>query len=90
MRRAAKVDSNQREIIKALKDIGASVQLLHQVGGGCPDVMVGYRGVTTLLEVKNPAGLNKVSESQKSWQNEWCGGPVWVVRSAGEAIDAVT
>ena len=90
MKRAAKVDANQREIIAALRKIGCSVQLLHQVGGGCPDVMVGFRGVTTLLEIKNPAGLNKVSESQITWQNEWRGGPVWVVRSAGEAIDTVT
>ena len=34
MRRAAKVDANQREVVAALRGAGASVQLLHAVGEG--------------------------------------------------------
>jgi hypothetical protein len=41
LRRASKVDANQREVVAALRGAGASVQLLHAVGEGCPDLLVG-------------------------------------------------
>lgn len=53
MRRAAKVDRNQAEIVDALKKAGATVQHLHSVGAGCPDLLVGYRGRNFLIEVKD-------------------------------------
>ena len=40
---AARVDANQPEIVKALRGVGATVQHLHKVGQGCPDLMVGWR-----------------------------------------------
>ena len=52
MRRAAKIDANQTEIVKALRQVGASVQSLASTGKGCPDLLVGFRGVNWLLEVK--------------------------------------
>jgi hypothetical protein len=50
MRRAAKVDANQTEIVQALRQIGAVVQSLAAVGNGCPDLLVGYRNRLFLLE----------------------------------------
>ena len=44
MRRAARVDRNQAEIVVALRAGGASVQPLHAVGKGVPDLLVGWRG----------------------------------------------
>ena len=55
MRRAAAVDANQSEIVAALRKAGVTVTPLHQVGGGCPDLLCGFRGVNTLLEVKDHA-----------------------------------
>ncbi len=52
MRRAANVDRNQPEIVAALRAAGATVEYLHAVGGGCPDLLVGYRGANYVLEVK--------------------------------------
>ena len=47
-RRAAKVDANQGEIVKALRAIpGVSVELDHD------DILVGYKGVTYWYELKN-------------------------------------
>lgn len=46
MRRAAKVDDNQGEIVQALKHTSARIQHLHQLGGGCPDLLVGLGGLT--------------------------------------------
>ena len=44
MRRQAKVDANQSDIVAGLRSIGATVQPLHAVGKGCPDLLIGYRG----------------------------------------------
>jgi hypothetical protein len=92
MRRAAKVDANQAEIVAALRKIGASVQPLHAVGAGCPDLLVGWRGITTLLEVKDgkkPPSARKLTEDQVRWHAEWRG-QVTVVETIEQAIEAVT
>ena len=58
--KAAKTDANQKAIVEALRKAGASVQLLHRVGGGCPDLLVGYRDHNFLFECKTSHGaLNK-------------------------------
>lgn len=96
-RRASK-DRNHRPITRALQRCGASVQELHAVGGGVPDLLVGYRGRTLLLEVKNPDtryGQEKNDNScgtlqrQEDWRAAWRGSPVVVVRSIDEALLAI-
>lgn len=51
MRRDSRIDVNQPEIVKALKDAGCSIQHLHFVGGGCPDILVGCDGLTIFGEI---------------------------------------
>ena len=51
--RAAKVDKNQTEIVEAFRKLGFSVQHLHTVGGGVPDLLVGRGGINLLVEVKD-------------------------------------
>jgi hypothetical protein len=92
MRRAAKVDANQAEIVEALRRIGASVQPLHAVGQGCPDLLVGWRGIVSLLEVKDgskPPSARKLTEDQVKWHAEWRG-QVAVVENVEQAIEAIT
>ena len=92
MRRAAKVDANQAEIVEALRKIGASVQPLHAVGQGCPDLLVGWRGIVSLLEVKDgskPPSARKLTEDQVKWHAEWRG-QVAVVENVEQAIEAIT
>lgn len=83
---AKKTDGNQKDVVKALEKIGAIVQSLGEVGKGCPDLMVGYRGYTILMEVKDPDGKNRLEQSQKDWIKAWKGSPVHVVRSETEAV----
>ena len=88
MRRAAKVDDNQQEIVNALRDIGAVVFLI-----GRPfDLLVAFRGHLFLLEVKNPDGRNKLGLSQEAdiLSLSLVGVEVHVVRSVEEALSAVT
>ena len=48
MRRAARVDANQAEIVAALRQAGASVWII-----GIPvDLLVGFRGMTIAVEIK--------------------------------------
>lgn len=92
MRRAAKVDANQAEIVAALRQIGASVQPLHAVGQGCPDLLVGWRGMVSLLEIKDgskPPSARKLTPDQEKWHAAWRG-QVAVVENVEQAIEAIT
>ena len=91
MRRAAKTDANQREVVAALRAAGASVQLLHAVGEGCPDLLVGYKGLNMLLEVKDgskPPSAQKLTPQQEEWHRDWRGHRV-VVNSPEAALTAI-
>ncbi len=89
--RAAKSDANQPEIVEALRKAGATVTSLHRVGMGCPDLMVGYRGVNHLIEVKDgskPPSARKLTPPQVIWHDRWAGSAV-VVTSIEGALAAI-
>lgn len=88
MRRAVKRDANQAPIVKALIEAGRAVLDLSGVGGGCPDILVGWGGHMLLIEIKNPEGRDKVDPKQVDWHRTWKGTPVVVVRSVEEALAA--
>jgi len=79
-----KVDKNQKEIVDYLESIGASVQLLSSVGGGCVDLLVGLEGVNYCIEVKMPEGT--VTPAQWKWHDKWKGQKV-IVEEIGEVTD---
>lgn len=92
MRRAAAVDENQRTICNALRAVGATVQHLHQIGSGCPDLLVGYRTQTYLLEVKDgtkPPSRRALTADEKIWHSSWKGMPVAIVESVDDALRAI-
>lgn len=80
---AKRVDANQAEIVAALREMGASVFDLHEVGHGCPDILVGYKGYTCLMEIKTPGKF--LSKRQEDWFDEWYG-EVYVIHSVDAAI----
>ena len=91
MRRAAKVDANQREIVAALRAVGATVQPLHSVGQGCPDLLAGYRNVNLLLEVKDgakPPSARKLTRDQSDWHAGWKG-QACIVESVDDVLRIV-
>ena len=53
MRRASRRDENEKEIVEALRAVGATVYLLNEP---C-DLLVGYHNQTILMELKNPNSL---------------------------------
>lgn len=87
MRRAARVDVNQVEIVEALRAAGATVQSLAAVGCGCPDLLVGFRTQSLLMEVKH--GRNGLTPEQVVWHQAWRGGPLAIVRDVDAALRAL-
>jgi Holliday junction resolvase len=89
MRRAAKVDRNQREIVKALRRSGCEVLSLAAIGVGCPDLLCFRAGQLFMLEVKDGhkfASQQKLTKHQISFHRRW---PVVVVNSIESALRAV-
>jgi Holliday junction resolvase len=89
MRRAAKVDDNQAEIVKALRQAGATVQSLAEVGNGVPDLLIGFRGVTVLMEVKDGSKVpskRSLTPMQVTWHQAWNGGTLSVVNDVEAAL----
>jgi Holliday junction resolvase len=88
MRRAARTDENQEQIVKALRAVGASVQSLAAVGHGVPDLLVGYQGKNILIEIKDgnkTPSKRKLTDDQVKWHDNWNGGAVAVVESVDAA-----
>ena len=53
MRKKARVDANQKEIVQELRKRGISVLHTHQLGKGAPDIIVGYMNSNYLIELKD-------------------------------------
>jgi hypothetical protein len=89
MRHAARIDANQEQIVSALRAMGATVRVVTQ-GNGLPDLLVGFRGVTILMEVKDGQKVpsaRKLTPAEQKFFDEWRGGIVAIVNSVDEAID---
>ena len=50
----ARTDRNQKDLVKALRGIGAIVWPTHRLGGGFPDLLVGFKKTFYLYEIKDP------------------------------------
>ena len=85
MRRASRRDENELAIVEALRAIGATVCMI-----GLPvDLLVGYKGETILIEIKNKNnsyGKRGLNQNQIDFLNDWRGGLFFVVNSVDEAI----
>ena len=87
MIRAARTDENQKTIVEILRKHHMEVQHLHSVGKGCPDLLVGYKGVNVLLEIKRDE-TKKLTPDQVIWHHNWRG-QVATVATAEEALMVV-
>lgn len=69
IRRRSKVDDNQKEIVKALRSVGAVVKHLHIVKN-LFDILVAFRGNVFCIEIKDgakfPAKFWKMDNDEKN------------------------
>jgi hypothetical protein len=88
MRRANRVDYNQSVIVDSLRKAGAYVRIV-TMGDGVPDLLVGYKGYTLLLEVKDGnkvPSARKLTAAEQKFFDEWTGGLIAVVKSVEDAL----
>lgn len=83
MRRSARIDTNQKEIVKTLRAIGATVLHTHALKN-CFDILVGYRGTNFALEIKRNEKA-KLTEGEAEFRNSWRG-QYAVVSTIDEAL----
>jgi hypothetical protein len=81
MRKAGKKDLNQAAIVSELRSIGCSVQILNEKG--VPDLLVGFRGLNYLFEVKALKG--RKTTAQVDWHLCW-NGQMAVIRTLDDAL----
>ena len=69
-----RADINQAEIVKRLRQAGASVVILSSLGSGIPDLLIGWHGRNYLAEVKNLEGRGtKLTPDEMLFFNQWQG-----------------
>lgn len=81
MRYAARVDANQEDIVAQLRAAGAYVYVLKLP----VDLLVGYKGHTILVEVKD-GSKKKLTKLQEDFFLRWMGGALCRVDSAEAAL----
>jgi len=89
MRYANRIDANQNQIVDAMRKVGAVVRIISQ-GDGIPDLLVGYKGFTILMEVKDGdkvPSARKLTEAEQKFFDDWQGGLLVVVNSVEEALE---
>ena len=80
-----RVDENKKTLIHTFIALGASVLNLSTVGRGCPDLLIGYKGKTVLVEIKSNSKAT-FTEPQIKFMQEWRGGAVSRIDSVDAAI----
>lgn len=89
MRKAARIDGNQPDIVKQLRGIpGCKVRITSMVGDGFPDLVVSWQGANYLFELKDaslPPSKRKLTPPEKRFHEQWTG-QVDVVESLEDAL----
>lgn len=88
MRRAARRDANEPEVIAALRGAGAYVKQINDEGSF--DLLCWHQGRTLLLEVKDgskPPSARTLTDAEQKFHNEWPGANLHIVTSPQEALD---
>lgn len=68
----------------ARKHLGAVVVITTGIGGGFVDLVLGWRGMTILAEVKRPG--KKLDPDQVDFRDTWPGGPIIRADSAEDLV----
>jgi Holliday junction resolvase len=84
----ARIDTNHKEIVAALREVGATVVSLASMKHGCPDLLVGYQNETLLMEIKKDSKA-KFTPDQLDFIAKWKGGAISRVDSVDAAIRAL-
>ena len=91
MRRAARVDANQREIVNYLRVKGATVLITSQLKN-CFDILIGYNGHNIIAEIKDgtkPESARRLTEGEQKFKDTWLGGKYHIIESLDDASNVL-
>lgn len=91
MRKTAKIDDNQKQIVDGLRKLGLSVQSLASIGNGCPDIVVGTDRKNFLFEIKDgskPPSKRLLTDDEVKWHERWRG-QVHVVETIEDVLNVI-
>lgn len=91
MRKIARIDDNQKRIVKQLRQAGISVQSLAPMGKGVPDLLLGWQGRNILIELKDGdkvLSARKLTDDEKNWHKNWKG-RVFVAKDLDEILTII-
>ena len=88
-----RVDQNHKSIVNGLREVGAEVQSLANLGKGCPDLLVGFRKVWYVAEVKDGSkspSRQRLTEAEKEWHERFNRiAPVHIWASLDDALKTI-
>ncbi len=76
MRKYGKIDANQKQIVRNLRQLGFSVYSTASMGNGFPDIIVGTKNHNFLFEIKDGSQVQskqKLTELEQKFFDEWRG-----------------
>jgi len=88
MRKASKVDGNQKKLVSNLRAIGCKVLHTHQLKN-CFDLLVGYKRKLYMFEVKDMAqsiSTRNLTEGESKFHYEWREYEIHVVHNLDECM----
>lgn len=72
-----RTDANQKHIVEMVRKLpGASITSTHIIGKGFPDLVIGYKGVNYLIELKDgskPKSQKKLTPDEVEFHMKWNG-----------------
>ena len=83
MRRNARVDSNQKEIVEFIRRYGGTVLITSQLKN-CFDILVGYNGFNIIMEIKDgllSPSQRKLTTGEQKFKDTWQGGFYHIVKN---------
>lgn len=89
--RKAKTDANQKELVAVMRKLGMSVAITSNAHDGFTDTVVGYGGVTVLVEIKDgnkPLSRRKLTPAQVDFHGAFKGA-ITVIETVDQAIELV-
>ena len=85
-----RTDRNHADIINALRKIpNLSVFSTHEVGKGFPDIVIGYKGINYLIEIKDgnkPPSARKLTDAELQFHSNWKG-QIKIVNNLDEVLN---
>ena len=91
IRRAAKIDENQPALVELIRAMGVSVAITSAAHDGFTDLVIGFGGVTVLVEVKDGSkepARRKLTPQQVTFHGSFKGA-ITVIENVQQAVELV-